>query len=166
MFLDRAPLTPQQQKALQRLRNEINEEKLYQEGDTLDSDDRTLLRFLRARDFDVKTAKKMLVDCLKWRRTVEDIGIDELYRRIDPFDLGRPLNVHFIGGINLPELYKDVTPERHWQTIIVNAESLVREVLPACSAEAGRHINQALVIADLSGFRYPPPPFLSLFRNG
>ncbi|THH07188.1 hypothetical protein EW146_g9397 [Bondarzewia mesenterica] len=43
MSLDPATLTPQQQKALQRVRNKINEKKLYQEGDTLDSDDRTLL---------------------------------------------------------------------------------------------------------------------------
>jgi hypothetical protein len=29
----------------------------------------------------------MIRDCQEWRKTVEDVGIDELYRRIDPFDV-------------------------------------------------------------------------------
>ena len=29
----------------------------------------------------------MILDCVHWRRTVEDVGIDELYRRIDPYDV-------------------------------------------------------------------------------
>jgi hypothetical protein len=29
----------------------------------------------------------MIQDCQEWRRTVEGVGIDELYRRIDPFDV-------------------------------------------------------------------------------
>ena len=29
----------------------------------------------------------MVLDCIQWRRTVEDVGIEELYRRIDPFDV-------------------------------------------------------------------------------
>ena len=29
----------------------------------------------------------MFKDCQQWRKTVEGVGIDELYRRIDPFDV-------------------------------------------------------------------------------
>jgi hypothetical protein len=29
----------------------------------------------------------MILDCIQWRRTVEDVGIEELYRSIDPFDV-------------------------------------------------------------------------------
>ena len=29
----------------------------------------------------------MVLDCVHWRRTVEDVGIEELYRRIDPYDV-------------------------------------------------------------------------------
>ena len=32
-------------------------------------------------------AKKMFKDCQQWRKTVEGVGIDELYKRIDPFDV-------------------------------------------------------------------------------
>jgi len=49
-------------------------------------------------------------------------------------------------------LYKHITPEKHWETIIVNAESLPREVLPAASRAAGKHIGQGLVIVDIKGF--------------
>ncbi|KAJ8691554.1 hypothetical protein PTI98_011116 [Pleurotus ostreatus] len=71
---------------LAQFRKEVFEEGIIAEGDTLGTDDETFIRFLRARKFNVKLAKKMLQDCQQWRKTVEGVGIDELYRRIDPFD--------------------------------------------------------------------------------
>lgn len=65
---------------------------------------------------------------------------------------GRPLNIHHFGRINTTELYKGISPERFWQAFIVNADSLTREVLPAASSAAGRHIDGAFVIVDLKGF--------------
>ncbi|KAI0051148.1 CRAL/TRIO domain-containing protein [Auriscalpium vulgare] len=127
---------------------------------------------MRARNFNVKQAKQMILAALEWRRTTEGVGIDALYRQLDPYDFpereevfrywpmwfhkpfqtGRPLNIQALGSINLSKLYKHVTPERHWQTILVNAESLTAEVLPAASAQAGRTIEQALVVVDLKGY--------------
>jgi len=60
--------------------------------------------------------------------------------------------VHFFGGVDMPELYKHIPPERHWKTVLVNCESLTREILPASSKAAGRTIDQAFVIVDLKGF--------------
>jgi len=65
---------------------------------------------------------------------------------------GRPVNIQFFGGLNLPQLYKHITPQRHWEAIVVNAESLTREVLPAASRAAGKHVDQGVVIVDLKGF--------------
>jgi len=42
-------------------------------------------RFLKARGYNASQAKQMILDCIQWRRTVEDVGIEELYRSIDPF---------------------------------------------------------------------------------
>ena len=56
--------------------------------------------------------------------------------------------------MDLPKLYKSCTPERHWQSVLVNAELLPREVLPAASRQAGRPIGTTFVIVDLRGFRY------------
>ena len=52
----------------------------------------------------------------------------------------------------MPELYKQVTPEKFWQTIVVNAESLTREVLPASARAAGHRVDGTFVIVDLKGF--------------
>lgn len=76
------------------------------------------------------------------------------YRYILTLQKGRPVNIQFFGGLNLPKLYKHVTPERHWEAIVVNADSLTREVLPAASRAAGKHIHQSIVIVDLKGFGF------------
>jgi hypothetical protein len=69
-----------------------------------------------------------------------------------PNQQGRALNVHVFGGMDLPRLYKSCTPEKHWQTILVGAESLPREILPATSRKAGKHIGTIFVVVDLKGF--------------
>jgi hypothetical protein len=35
----------------------------------------------------------MILDCIQWRHTVEDVGIEELYRSIDPFDVRSALSL-------------------------------------------------------------------------
>jgi len=72
---------------LKQFRNILTEEDILHDGDTIGTDDGTLLRFLRARKFNLKDAKKMFADCQEWRKSVEGIGIDELYRTLDPFDV-------------------------------------------------------------------------------
>jgi hypothetical protein len=67
---------------------------------------------------------------------------------------GRPVNIHHFGAVNVNELHKVVSPERHLDSLYVNCESLTREILPACSNLAQRPINTPLVIVNLKGFRY------------
>ncbi|CAL1713230.1 unnamed protein product [Somion occarium] len=157
---------------IQQFREQLVQEDLLHEEDSIGIDDHTLLRFLRARHFNLKQSKLMWKNCQDWRSNVEGVGIDELYRRIDPWDYperehvfncwplwfhktdkkGRPLNIHFFGGINMPELYKHISPERHWQTVLVNCESLTREVLPATAHSLGKPVDGTFVIVDLKGF--------------
>ncbi|KIJ64446.1 hypothetical protein HYDPIDRAFT_28391 [Hydnomerulius pinastri MD-312] len=166
------PLTPQQAETLETFRRQLFEEGILHDGDSIGTDDRTLLRFLRARKFNLNESKKMIKNCQHWRQTISGVGIDELYKRLDPYDYpgreevfkswsmyfhktdkkGRPLNIQFFGGLNLPELYKHITPEKHWEAIVVNADSLTREVLPAASRAAGHQVEHAFVIVDLKGF--------------
>ncbi|KAF8555231.1 CRAL/TRIO domain-containing protein [Imleria badia] len=154
---------------LKTFREQLFAEGILHEGDSIGTDDPTLLRFLRARKFNLDESKKMVKNCQHWRQSVSGIGIDELRNRMDPFDYpgreevfkswsmyfhkkGRPVNVQYFGGLNLPELYKHVTPEKLVESIIVNADALTREVLPAASRAAGRRIDQSIVIVDLQGF--------------
>ena len=88
---------------LQRFRKELVADNILHQGDSIGTDDETLWlgcsfhsiynpcslslrRFLRARKFDLVQSKKMFAACQHWRKTVEDVGIDELYREIDPFE--------------------------------------------------------------------------------
>lgn len=64
----------------------------------------------------------------------------------------QPLNFHYFGKMNLPELYTTCTPERHWESILVNCEYLTREVLSGASKAAGAPIGTVFVVVDLSGF--------------
>jgi len=68
------------------LRLELQKEPAFAES-TMPKDDHTLTRFLKARGYNASQAKQMIIDCIHWRRTVEDVGIEELYRLIDPFDV-------------------------------------------------------------------------------
>lgn len=89
--------------------------------------------------------------CVRRTRSVE--RPDNVHRTLAHAEQkGRPINIQFFGGINLPELYKHVTPETLVQSIVVNGDALPREVLPAASRAAGRRIEQTLVIVDLGGF--------------
>ncbi|KAI0300807.1 CRAL-TRIO domain-containing protein [Russula brevipes] len=154
------------------LRIELQDEPAFHDG-TVPDDDYTLTSALpKGRGYNASHAKQMILDCIHWRRTVEDVGIEELYRRIDPFDfpareevfeswpmgfhktdkLGRPIHIQSFGAISPKRLYQNITPQEHWQTVLVNIEALLAEVLPAASAAAGRPIRQALVIVDLKGF--------------
>ncbi|KAH9953899.1 CRAL-TRIO domain-containing protein [Russula dissimulans] len=153
------------------LRLELQNEPAFTESD-MPKDDHTLTRFLKARGYNASQAKQMILDCIHWRRTVEDVGIEELYRLIDPFDfpgregvfgswpmgfhktdkLGRPIHIQSFGAISAKRLYQQITPQDHCRTVLVNIEALLAEVLPAASAAAGRPIRQALVIVDLKGF--------------
>ncbi|KAK7048347.1 CRAL-TRIO domain-containing protein [Favolaschia claudopus] len=164
--------TSNHSETLKIFRETLYDEGILHEGDTIGTDDETLLRFLRARKFNLAHAKTMFVNAQNWRKTVNGTGLDQLYSEMDPFDYpereavfdcwplyfhktdkkGRPVNIHTFGGVNFPKLYKVCTPERHWQSVIVNAECLPREVLPASSRFAGRPIGQVLVIVDLKGF--------------
>jgi len=66
--------------------------------------------------------------------------------------LGRPIHIQSFGAISHKRLYRHITPQEHWRTVLVNIEALLAEVLPAASLAAGRPIRQALVIVDLKGF--------------
>lgn len=66
--------------------------------------------------------------------------------------LGRPIHIQSFGAISHKRLYRHITPQEHWRTVLVNIEALLAEVLPAASVAAGRPIRQTLVIVDLKGF--------------
>jgi hypothetical protein len=125
----------------------------------------TLLRFLRARKFDVAAAKTMFVDTEKWRKETK---LDEIlptweyperdqvaeyytqfYHKTDKS--GRPVYVEQLGAIDLTKLYEITTPERMLTNLAVEYERMADPFLPACSRKSGHLIETGCTIMDLKG---------------
>lgn len=125
----------------------------------------TLLRFLRARKFNVELAKQMFIECEKWRK---EFGVDYLVRNFKydekpkVFEYypqyyhktdkdGRPVYIEQLGKVDLNALYKITTGERMLQSLVVEYEKFADPRLPACSRKAGKLLETSCTIFDLKG---------------
>ncbi|TVY41135.1 Sec14 cytosolic factor [Lachnellula occidentalis] len=152
--------TPQQDAQVYQLRT-----KLESEGHTERLDTITLLRFLRARKFDVALAEKMFVDSETWRK---ETNLDDLVRNFDYTEKekvfeyypqyyhkidkdGRPVYIEQLGNIDLTAMYKITTSERMLQNLAVEYEKVGDPRLPACSRKAGALLETCCTIMDLKG---------------
>lgn len=153
-------LTLEQKEALKELRS-----LLEKEGFEKRLDDATLLRFLRARRFNVNKAKEMFEHCEQWRKDfgtdtiLEDFHYDEkpllagmypqYYHKTDKE--GRPVYYEELGKVNLYEMLKITTQERMLKNLVWEYESFARFRLPACSRMVGHLVETSCTIMDLKG---------------
>ncbi len=128
-------------------------------------DDSTILRFLRARKFDVMLAKKMFDDCEKWRKEfgtntiLTDFKYTEkpkvakyypqYYHKTDKD--GRPCYYEELGAVNIPEMYKITNQDRMLKNLVWEYEAFTNYRLTACSGKAGYLIETSCTILDLKG---------------
>ncbi|KAF8580799.1 hypothetical protein K439DRAFT_1619541 [Ramaria rubella] len=153
-------LTVPQQHALEKLRNLLQDEGYFLPKR---HDDATLLRFLRARKFDLEKAKAMIVNAEEWRKS---FGVDDLVKTFDFKEkaevdkyypqyyhktdkLGRPIYIEHLGKLDVKALYSITTPERQLQRSVVGYEELLTVRFPACSLAAGRPIETLCTVLDL-----------------
>ncbi|KZV87548.1 putative SEC14-phosphatidylinositol/phosphatidylcholine transfer protein [Exidia glandulosa HHB12029] len=156
-------LTPEQQKTLDEFRTELQNEGHFVADR---HDDPTLLRFLRARKFDIAAAKTMFIACETWRK---DFGVDELrkngyefpeklevdkyypqyYHKMDKD--GRPIYIERLGPLDVNALYKLTTQERLLKRLVWEYEKFLVDRLPACSAAIGHPVETSCTILDLKG---------------
>ncbi|GAM83259.1 hypothetical protein ANO11243_012450 [Dothideomycetidae sp. 11243] len=156
-------LTKAQEAQVHQLRAMLEQAGCKDRLDTL-----TLLRFLRARKFDVNHSKQMFLDCEKWRKEFGG-GIDNLLQTFD-FSAekkklahlypqyyhgtdkdGRPVYIEQLGNINLTEMYKITTEERLLSNLVVEYEKVADPRLPACSRRSGHLLETCCTIMDLKG---------------
>ncbi|CAG8972849.1 hypothetical protein HYALB_00001268 [Hymenoscyphus albidus] len=141
--------------------------KLEGAGYTERLDTLTLLRFLRARKFDVDLSEKMFLDCETWRKEFGG-GLDDLVRTFDykekpqVFEYypqyyhktdkdGRPVYIEQMGKIDLAAMYKITTSDRMLQNLAVEYEKIADPRLPACSRKSGHLVETCCTIMDLKG---------------
>ncbi|KAE8813200.1 SEC14 cytosolic factor [Hordeum vulgare] len=125
----------------------------------------TLLRFLKAREWNVPKAYKMLMDCLNWRLQNEIDSV--LAKPILPADLYRSIRdtllVGLTGyskqgqpvyafGVGL-STFDRASVNYYLQSHIQMNEYRDRVVLPGASERSGRQINTCLKVMDMTGLK-------------